>query len=727
MSIQTVSVPVPASGDGPIVDVSALVGPKTVQLSGNFRGYYDLLASQDDANFDAVASFDAGGDAGIEQTVPGAFKSFRLRANVSQVISPVSCEVSAVLGAGENGFGTVASLAAGFSGLTPAVDTSTFVPPTGSEVDTCFLCRGAFEGPIVVLGSSDGVEFNPVGSFVADRLPEGAPPVLEFAPLTTLDKTRYVRLQVPGTTTGPVVVTVGGRVPSGAAGTPMAMFVVDGSGTSALQALAVSAPTTFGASSVVVGPGSSALGAVSVAVGSAVTTDAPSASATAIGQNVSVTGSAVSVAVGSGVTIDQSPAGIALGLAAQIQSGNSASIAIGQGATVATGGTGRNTAVGPSAVVLGGTSTAIGANSGVGNNSTNSLAVGQSAAVGPTIQVNQASALGSLCTVDSGRSIAAGASCTVAAGCDYSTVVGSASSVSAANGTTVGTQNTVSAGSDDGVAVGYINFIDASSPDSVSVGSQNSVGTFSTGAVCVGLKCQVGTTSASSIVVGTRAAVGNTSAFSVAVGNSATVSNSSPDSIAVGNTASVGDSSLGVAIGANALVGNGVTGIAISGQVRDGSQAGIAIGGGSIVGKNTTGCLALGTNPQVLDNSTNAVVIGRQGVVGTGTNAAVVVGLSARSDYTNSQAYGAGATTSQADEVVFGTPTPVVGGGAGPLRLFHAYTALNGKELLRFDSDALASPLDSAMYLLYKDGGGTVRFSKVTVQATTGFLKVSPV
>jgi hypothetical protein len=188
------------------------------------------------------------------------------------------------------------------------------------------------------------------------------------------------------------------------------------------------------------------------------------------------------------------------------------------------------------------------------------------------------------------------------------------------------------------------------------------------------------------------------------------------------------DNSEGIAIGTYSLIGVNSTGTAIGdgATIKTGSSAAHAFGSAAIIGQNTSWCLAVGSNPQVLDGSTNAIVVGRLAIIGPSTNAAVVIGLSARSDFTNSQAYGAGATASQTDEVVFGTPTPVVGGGAGPLRLFHAYTALGGKELLRFDSDALVGALDSAMYLLYKDSGGTVRFSKVTVQATTGYLKVSP-
>jgi hypothetical protein len=677
MSVLTVPVPVPASGDGPTVDVSSLVGPKTVQLSGNFRGYYDLLASQDDINFDAVASFDPGGDAGIEQTVPGAFKSFRLRANVSQVISPVACQVSAVLGTGENGFGTIASLAAGFSGLTPAVDTSTFIPPTGSEEDTVFLCRGAFQGQVIVLGSSDGVEFNPVGSFSADRLPEGAPPTLELAPLTTLDKTRYVRLQVPGTTTGPTVVTLGGRVPAGAAGTPMPMFVVDSGGATALQALAQGVVTTFGADSVVIGNGAAATAAATQAVVLGANASAGQVGAVAIGMNSSNTGP-VSVVVGPNCSVVGAPGSIAIGLGAQVL-GGSGNTAIGEGVVVA--GSNNNTAIGVSCGVTGSESIAIGgAGANVGNGSESAVAIGTGCAVGNTVVSDNSVGIGTQTQVNGLRILCAG----------FANVVSS----------------------DDSVALGQSNFIDA----------------VSAGTVCLGQGCQVGTSSADCVVIGNGSTVGANSLRSIVVGTGCSVGTFSVG-IAVGTNAVLSDNSGGIAVGTDSHIGVNSTGTAVGdgATIGDGSSAGHAFGNAAIIGKNTSWCLVIGSNPQSLDGSTNSIVVGRLAIAGASTNAAVVVGLSARSDFTNSQAYGAGATTSQTDEVVFGTPTPVVGGGAGPLRLFHAYPALSGKELLRFDSDALVGALDSAMYLLYKDSGAVVRFSKVTVQAVTGYLKVSPV
>jgi hypothetical protein len=254
MSIVSVTLTVPVSGDGPIADISALVGPKTVQLTGTFEGYYDLLVSHNGVNFTAAVAFDASGPEGLKQTIPGAFNYVRLRAN-AQSPSGVTCSVTGVSAVGENGFGTIATLAAGFSGLTPIIDTSAFIAPTGSEADTNFICQGDFQGPIVVLGSADGVLFNPIGEFRVDRRPEGAPPIVALTPLVTEAKVRYVRLSVTAVVQGAVVVTMGGRVPAaggGGTGTPMDVFVSKSTGV-VYQALGEIATSTLGQYAIVVG------------------------------------------------------------------------------------------------------------------------------------------------------------------------------------------------------------------------------------------------------------------------------------------------------------------------------------------------------------------------------------------------------------------------------------------------------------------------------------------
>jgi len=212
MSITIVNIPVPSSGDGPAADVSSLLGEKTVQLAGSFRGSYVLLGSQDNLDYVPILSFDAGSLAGISQTVAGAFKSFKLRSRATG--SGVTCQAAAVSSGGANYFASVASLSAGFSGDGPVVDTAALFPPSGAEADICFLCNGSFRGLLTVMGSLDGVQFNPIGSWRADGIPTGSPAGLEFSPLVTGDKTRYVQVSLDGTASGSVSVTMGGSVPT---------------------------------------------------------------------------------------------------------------------------------------------------------------------------------------------------------------------------------------------------------------------------------------------------------------------------------------------------------------------------------------------------------------------------------------------------------------------------------------------------------------------------------
>jgi len=216
MSTSVVSVAVPTTGEGTVVDTSSLVGEKTVVLSGTFSGIYELLGSHNDSIFVPVLQFDSGGVEGIRLTVPGSFKSMRLRSRQAVPSSDVTCTVSGTSVTGQNSFGTLASLAAGFSGLTSAVDLSTLFPPTGPEVGLCFACEGSFTGTIVVMGSLNGSNYCPIGSFTRSRVPDGAPASVEFTVLTTSEKLRYVKLNVQGVLTGAVTVTVGGGVPPNA-------------------------------------------------------------------------------------------------------------------------------------------------------------------------------------------------------------------------------------------------------------------------------------------------------------------------------------------------------------------------------------------------------------------------------------------------------------------------------------------------------------------------------
>ena len=339
MSIIPVNVPVPVSGDGPIVSIANIVGEKTVQLSGIFEGYYNLLGTHDGTSFVAVASFDASGPEGIKQTIPGAISAVRLR-SAAQTSVAVVCEVSGVAGAGQNGFGTIASLTAGFSGLTPIIDTSIFIPPTGSEVDTCFFCRGDFEGPITILGSIDGIELNPIGEFRVARRPEGSPRVLELPPVLTQATVRYVRLKIPGAVTGPVVVTMGGRVPAtggGGPGVPIPLVITDASSTEYQAAGTVVTPT-IGASSIVGGTNLTVdpSNSIMVVLGSAITAAAGSSWSSIVGNTTSCAG-VFAAMLGPFQTNSGANSVAMVGTGNRVGAGSHNAIAVGTGNTVGTG------------------------------------------------------------------------------------------------------------------------------------------------------------------------------------------------------------------------------------------------------------------------------------------------------------------------------------------------------------------------------------------------------
>ena len=228
MSIPVVNVVVPSTGDGPIADISGLVGAKTVQLSGTFRGRYVLLGSQDGSHFVPVANFDSNGAESIELTLKLALSAVRVR---SEALQPNNVTVNVSGEAGVNQFTTIASIAVGSSGLQPVVDLNVALAPASVTQDLAFLCTGGFQGILSIEGSLDGVEFNPIGAgFRADPRPPSllaSSSLLEFSPLVTDELVRYVRVNLSGPATSPVTVTFGGSNPqsSGPVGNTMDLFV----------------------------------------------------------------------------------------------------------------------------------------------------------------------------------------------------------------------------------------------------------------------------------------------------------------------------------------------------------------------------------------------------------------------------------------------------------------------------------------------------------------------
>ena len=203
MSTQTVIIPVPSSGGGSSVDVSALVGEKTVILSGRYQGAYVLYGSHDGSHFAPLLIFNAGGIESIRQTFSGALSQVRLKSLASNV-NGVSASISGLSVSSDNSFASIGPVGKGLSGVVDLGDSA-------YQTDLNFMGFGRLNGVVVVEGSSDGVGFNPIGEFSAG--PSGSSLLggggIEFSPLGTADKVRYVRLNVLGDVDS-FLVTIGG-------------------------------------------------------------------------------------------------------------------------------------------------------------------------------------------------------------------------------------------------------------------------------------------------------------------------------------------------------------------------------------------------------------------------------------------------------------------------------------------------------------------------------------
>ena len=215
MSIAIVPVIVPTSGEGPIADISALVGPKTVTLTGRFVGTYTLLASHNNVNFVPALLFDTDGVEQIRLTLPDAFTSVRFRCGAGTAGS-VTATVAGISVPADNLFGTLTTFTPNSSSTSSIIDTAALFPPSGLEKDINIICEGGFRGDLVVEGSNDGLLFNPIGQFSAGQQQRpllGIPADLEFSPLSIEANTRYLRFTLTGQVYSPVVVTIGGTIP----------------------------------------------------------------------------------------------------------------------------------------------------------------------------------------------------------------------------------------------------------------------------------------------------------------------------------------------------------------------------------------------------------------------------------------------------------------------------------------------------------------------------------
>jgi hypothetical protein len=216
MSISTINVVVPSSGDGPIANISSLVGDKTFELTGLFEGRYLLLGSHNGVNFTPILEFESNGEESIKTTLDLALSHVRLNANASSPVG-VTLNVTGVTTAGTNHFTTLGTLAPGATGLQPIIDLNTVFPPTGVEEDITLICIGGFAGLLTIRGSMDGAHFTPMASFRADpQMPSllGSNQILYFSPSKTKDLIRYLQLDLNGVVSSTTVVTYGGANPA---------------------------------------------------------------------------------------------------------------------------------------------------------------------------------------------------------------------------------------------------------------------------------------------------------------------------------------------------------------------------------------------------------------------------------------------------------------------------------------------------------------------------------
>lgn len=226
MSTSIINVVVPSSGFGPAADVSTLAGTKTIVLTGRFRGSYVLYGSHDNIGYVPILGFNAGGLEEIRQVYDGALSSVKLL-SLAKDASGVTANVSGLEDASANSFQAIANFTAGSSGIAPVADLGDTYYQTGLN----FIVSGPFVGQLVIEGGLDASHLCPIGQCTADPAPLSPP--LEFGPIATPDKVRYVRVSLLGTAgAGGVTVSAGGSQSTGGSGSAQTLAQTYDAGTS---------------------------------------------------------------------------------------------------------------------------------------------------------------------------------------------------------------------------------------------------------------------------------------------------------------------------------------------------------------------------------------------------------------------------------------------------------------------------------------------------------------
>jgi hypothetical protein len=229
--ILTLNVPGVDQTEGTPLDVSGLVGDKSIEISGNYNGSYTILGSNDGVLYVPLLTFNSGsGSQAFKQTTSFIVNWLKVRRRATNLSGPVSIVVAAQAAincagsgsAGANQFIQFNQIPVGAQvGPGPTVDLWALVSATGLDPGFNVMCGGKFVGTIVIEGSNDGVQFTPVGDdsqgtsiggFTAGSTasPQGNP--TEFSPLIVDNVVRYLRTRVATGTRvmEPVSITLGG-------------------------------------------------------------------------------------------------------------------------------------------------------------------------------------------------------------------------------------------------------------------------------------------------------------------------------------------------------------------------------------------------------------------------------------------------------------------------------------------------------------------------------------
>ena len=477
------------------------------------------------------------------------------------------------------------------------------------EQDICFLCEGSFSGMIVVEGSMDGVNFNPIGNGfgTGSRPPSllGSNPPLEFSPLTTKTLVRYLRITLTGVAYSQVVVTFGGSNPAAGGGSPtvpipLLIATVGGEGPPSVtyQGAGTVVGTTIGVATVVAGDGNTLSGL----------------------------GNDNSVVVGSRISLGNVVANVvASGASIAVRDGNSYLTVLGQLISVGSNSTG-SVVLGNSVAVGAGNLAAVVINGTLGDNAGNSILIGQSTigSVGGTrATANFLAGTGSTITDGSVNVIVIGNACTAGIGTFISP---SDDAIIIGTGCNVGSNSSV------GIVAGLGASIGANSPFTLAI--HGTVGDAAQSSIVLGVSTigtVGGTRSQANFMAGTGSTITDNSVNTTVIGN-ANTSTQSDAVVIVGTSSSVGaTSSAAVVLGNAASVGTLSAGaFSVSGTIGDNATTSILIGQstiGSVGGTRAAANILVGVGSTIFDGSVNATVVGNASTV-TSSDGAVVVGTS---------------------------------------------------------------------------------------------------